>query len=181
MSPLNWQKELGRDGHRVNFSGQPVAMHCHHYNINLQKTLEDTLGEQGIRLLYRSAEEAIFENFKSLLTQYESIKTEKSKFEMAALMFQNSGMGIIRIQEVGPEGGVVVSPSNHHVTGWLAKHGRRHTPGCHFVRGWIAGILEAIYNRPLGYYRVEEHECKMMRQNECRFVVEEREHGDRRK
>ena len=174
MRPLNWQKELGRDGHRVKFSGQPVAMHCHHYNINLQKTLEETLGEQGVRLLYESAEEAIFENFRNVLRQYESIKTEKSKFEMAALMFQNSGMGVIRFQEVRPGGGRVVSPSNHHVTGWLAKHGKRDTPGCHFVRGWIAGILEAIYDRPLGYYSVEERQCKMMRKSECLFVVKVR-------
>jgi hypothetical protein len=174
MRPLNWQKELGRDGHRVKFSGQPVAMHCHHYNINLQKTLEETLGEQGVRLLYESAEEAIFENFRNVLRQYESIKTEKSKFEMAALMFQNSGMGVIRFQEVRPGGGRVVSPSNHHVTGWLAKHGKRDTPGCHFVRGWIAGILEAIYGRPLGYYSVEEQQCKMMRKSECLFVVKVR-------
>ncbi|MBT3255586.1 MAG: hypothetical protein HN366_03880 [Deltaproteobacteria bacterium] len=174
MRPLNWQKELGREGHRVKFSGQPVAMHCHHYHINLQKTLEETLGKQGIRLLYQSAEEAIFENFTNILRQYKSIKTEKSKFEMAALVFQNSGMGIIRLQEVGPEGGLFMSPSNHHVTGWLAKHGMRDTPGCHFVRGWIAGILEAIYDRPLGYYAVEERQCKMMRKKECVFVVKVR-------
>jgi hypothetical protein len=174
MRPLNWQKELGREGHRVKFSGQPVAMHCHHYNINLQKTLEETLGEQGVQLVYRSAEEAILENFKSMLNQYKSIKTEKSKLEMAILMFQNSGMGIIRLHEAGPEGGVFVSPSNHHVTGWLAKHGKRDTPGCHFVRGWIAGILEAIYDRPLGYYDVEELECKMMRKEECLFVAKVR-------
>ena len=178
MSPLKWQKELGRDGYRVNFSGQPVAMHCHHYNINLQKTLERTLGEQGVRLLYRSAEEAIYKDFKSILGQYESIKTEKSKFEMATLMFQNSGMGVIRQQEMGPDGGVFVSPSNHHVTGWLAKHGRRDTPGCHVVRGWLAGIMEAIYDRPMGYYAVEERQCKMMKRSECVFVVKVRNNGD---
>jgi len=178
MRSLNWQKELGRDGHRVKFSGRPVAMHCHHYNINLQKTLEDTLGVQGVRLIYRSSEEAIFQDFKNILSQYQSIKLEKSKFEMGSLMFQNLGMGIIRAQALGSEGGVFVSPSNHHVTGWLAKHGRRATPGCHFVRGWIAGILEAIYDHPLGYYTVEEHQCKMVREGECVFVVTVANNGD---
>jgi len=178
MRSLNWQKKLGRDGHRVKFSGRPVAMHCHHYNINLQKTLEDTLGEQGVQLVYRSSEEAILEDFKSILGQYDSIKSDKSKFEMAGLMFQNSGMGIIRVEALGPDGGLFVSPSNHHVTGWLAKHGRRPTPGCHFVRGWIAGILEAIYDRTVGYYTVEEQECKMVRDGDCVFVVKVAQYGD---
>ena len=136
------------------------------------------MGEQGVHLVYRSSEEAIFEDFKSILGQYKSIKAEKSKFEMAALLFQNSGMGIIRVERMGPDGGVFVSPSNHHVTGWLAKHGRRATPGCHFVRGWIAGILEAIYDRPLGYYTVEEQTCKMVRDGECVFAVRVTNNGD---
>ncbi len=54
MAIFDWQKELTRKGHSVVLSGQPIAMHCHHYNINLQKTLEDTLGKEGIQLLYES-------------------------------------------------------------------------------------------------------------------------------
>ena len=50
MTAFNWQSELARDGSRVFVAGLPVAMHCHHYNINLQKTLEDTLGDEGIQL-----------------------------------------------------------------------------------------------------------------------------------
>jgi len=174
MNPLNWQRDLGRDGHRVLFSGQPVAMHCHHYNINLQKTLEDTLGDEGVRLIVQSAEEAIYSNFLTLLKQYKPIKTLKSKFEMAALMYQNAGLGIIHPQKLDPEGGVYISPASHLVTGWLAKHGRRGTPGCHFTRGWLAGILEVIFDRPIGHYAVEERQCKMVRDEECLFVVKER-------
>jgi succinate dehydrogenase hydrophobic anchor subunit len=54
----DWRSTLARDGHRVILSGLPIAMHCHHYNINLQKMLEDTMEEEGIRLMFRAA--AIF-------------------------------------------------------------------------------------------------------------------------
>jgi hypothetical protein len=171
MTAFNWQRELGRDGHRVVFSGQPFAMHCHHYNINLQKTLEGTLGPEGVELLYRSAERANHANFVYLLAQYSQLRTLKSKFEMASTMFQNCGMGILHFHHVGPEGGQVVSPSSHHVTGWLAKHGRRSTPGCHFTRGWLAGMMEALFNRPLNSFRVVESECKLMRHPNCIFQV----------
>jgi hypothetical protein len=172
MALLNWQRELAREGHRVFFSGQPFAMHCHHYNINLQKTLEDTLGEQGIHLLFRSAEESSYQSFRNLVDQYPQIKTVKSKLEMAATVFQHYGLGVIHFQKISPSGGRIASPSSHHVTGWLAKHGRRETAGCHFNRGWIAGVLAAIYGQPLGHYLVEEQQCKMMRDPECIFRVE---------
>ena len=75
MVPFDWKRELDRRNHQVLLAGQPIAIHCHHYNINLQKTLEDNLGEEGIRLIYRSAEEAIYHSLNSLLAQYLEIKT----------------------------------------------------------------------------------------------------------
>ena len=178
MTFFDWKKELSRNGHRVEVSGLSIAMHCHHYNINLQKTLEETLGPEGVDLLYRSVEEASHNIFRSLLTQFDQIRTDKSRLEMAASMFQNCGMGIVHFQEIGPQGGLVVSPSSHHVTGWLAKHGRRDAPGCHFTRGWIAGALEAIFDRPRGHYTVTETRCKMARDPECVFEIKGAPDGD---
>lgn len=173
MVPFDWKSELARKGHKVILSGQPVAMHCHHYNINLQKTIEDNLGSEGIGLLFRSVEEASYQSFQHFLNQYPQIKTLKSKLEMAGILFQNCGLGVLHFERVRPGGGQVVSPSSHHVTGWLAKHGRRGTPGCHFTRGWVAGVLEAIYSHAPGYYAVEEKRCKMMRDESCVFQIKE--------
>ena len=174
MHIFDWQTELDREGHRVVLAGEPIAMHCHHYNINLQKTLEDTLGDDGVDILIESAEEAAYHGFKSLFALYPRVRTLKSKLEMAAVMYQNCGLGIIHFQKIRPTGGLIVSPSSHHVTGWLAKHGWRQSPGCHFARGWIAGVLEAIHERPLSFYRVEETRCKMKGDSECVFEVQER-------
>ncbi|MGD8676939.1 MAG: hypothetical protein PVG81_14140 [Desulfobacterales bacterium] len=174
MVHLNWKRELDRRDHQVLLSGQPIAIHCHHYNINLQKTLEDTLGEEGILLIYKSAEAVIYNDLTVLLERYRELRTVKSKLEMASIIYQNYGLGIIYPQQVRGRGGYIISPSSHHVTGWLAKHGKRNTPGCHFSRGWIAGALAVIYSKPIGHYKVAEKKCKMMRDEECVFYVEER-------
>jgi hypothetical protein len=171
MKQLEWKHALSRDQHRLLLSGNPVAMHCHHYNINLQKTIEETSGEEGIRLLFLAAEEASFQHLKDLTQRHSGVKTIKSKLEMTTVIYQNSGLGVIHFHEIGPEGGKITSRASHHVTGWLAKHGRRRTPGCHFARGWIAGALEALFQYPLGYYRVEELQCKMVQDCECTFMV----------
>ena len=92
MALFDWQGELARDGHKVILSGQPVAMHCHHYNINLQKTVEEALGDEGVQLLFSSVEEASYLSFQQLLDRYQRIKTLKSKLEMAGILFQNCGI-----------------------------------------------------------------------------------------
>jgi hypothetical protein len=170
----DWRNALTREGSRITLSGLHVAMHCHHYNINLQKMLEDHLGEQGVALMVRSAEEACYTGYKTLLGQFDRLRTNKSKVELLASHYQNCGLGLIHFEKIGPKGGRISSVSSHHVTGWLAKHGRRNSPGCHFARGWIAGVFEVIYNRPLNSYQVEEESCKMVGDQQCLFRVSER-------
>jgi hypothetical protein len=173
MALIDWESELGREGHRVKLGKLPIAMHCHHYNINLTRMLETTLGEEGVRILFEGAEEASLHGFQSLFSYYEGIRTVKSKLEFVSTIYQNCGLGLMRLEKVGARGGRIVSTASHHVTGWLAKHGKRDTPGCHFTRGWVAGALEAVYSRPLGTYLVEEPRCKMMRQDACLFQIKE--------
>lgn len=168
---INWPEKFARKGHELFLSEMPIALHCHHYNMNLQKTLETYLGSQGAELIQQASEESSYAIFTSFLMQHPKITTIKSKLELASTSYQYSGLGIINFKNIEPIGGIVVSPHSHHVTGWLAKFGKRDTPGCFFTRGWIAGVLAVIYNKHIGYYVVDEIECKMTIARECIFEV----------
>jgi hypothetical protein len=170
---INWSEKFARKGHELFLSGLPIALHCHHYNMNLQKTLESTLGKEGAQLIYQAAETSSYDGIISFLRDHPKIYTVKSKLELAATSYQYCGLGIINLTRIGPEGGRIVSSHSHHVTGWLAKFGKRQTPGCFFSRGWIAGALAVIYEKDRGYYRVEEIECKMTLARECVFEVKQ--------
>ncbi|MBW2502226.1 MAG: 4-vinyl reductase [Deltaproteobacteria bacterium] len=168
---VNWPEKFARKGHEIFLSGLPIALHCHHYNMNLQKTLEASLGSEGGLLIYQAAEESSYAGFTSFLRDHPRINTIKSKLELASTSFQYCGLGIINFTQIGPDGGKIASPHSHHVTGWLAKFGKRESPGCFFTRGWIGGALAVIYNKPIGYYLVKEKECKMTLARECIFEV----------
>lgn len=174
MQDIQWKANLTRHGERILIYGMPMALHCHHYNINLHKMLEEKLGDEGIELIFRSAEEAGFIGLSNVYNIFNQIKSSEYKLKIASTIFKNSGLGILEFTQIGPEGGEVISCSNHHVTGWLAKHGRRTTPGCHFIRGYIAGMLEAVYNLPLGHFIVKEKQCKMVQNEQCIFFVKVR-------
>ncbi len=173
MTFIDWATDLSRKGSTVSLSGVPVAMHCHHYNINLQNMLETTLGPDGVDLMYKSAEESAYLMLREYFRHYPRLRSRKSKIEVACSIYQNCGLGILYFVTLNEKGGKALSRSSHHVTGWLAKHGRRDTPGCHFTRGWIAGFCAMLYGRPLGTYNVTEHTCKMMRDEICTFEIKE--------
>jgi hypothetical protein len=139
--------------------------------MNLQKTLESSLDNDCSLLIYQAAEESSYDGLASFLEHFPKINTVKSKLELASTSYQYCGLGIINFSQIVPEGGRIVSPHSHHVTAWLAKFGKRETPGCFFSKGWIAGALAVIYEKPRRSYRVEELECKMTLARECIFEV----------
>ena len=171
MVGINWKSELERQGHRVVLSGEPITMNSHYYNINFQKMLEDSLEAQGTEIIYQAAETASYSGFQSFIKQYRRLKTAEYKHEIAILIFRNCGLGVIHFKDINEQGGYVITPTNHYALGWLALYGKRKMPGCHFVCGWIAGVLEVIYNKPLNYYLVKELECKMQGFEKCIFQV----------
>ncbi len=61
--PINWPENFARKGNELFLSGTPIALHCHHYNMNLQKTLETSLGREGTLLLYQAGEESTYASF----------------------------------------------------------------------------------------------------------------------
>ncbi len=88
---IDWQDKLKRIGNRVVLFDIPIAMHCHHYNINLHKMLEDILGLEGVRLIYNAAEESNRAAFKIMLEEYQRIRSDKSKLEFAASVYSTAG------------------------------------------------------------------------------------------
>jgi hypothetical protein len=171
MVGINWKSELEREGHRVVLSGEPIAINSHYYNIYFQKMLEDNFAAEGAKIIYQAAEKASYTGFLSFIKQYRRLKTAKYKHEIAILIFRNCGLGVIHFQDINEQGGRIVTPVNHYAIGWLTIYGKRETCGCHFVRGWIAGVLEVIYNQPLGTYLVGEAECKMRGAKQCVFQI----------
>jgi len=180
MSQIDWNKEFSRSGPRIELAGLAIAMHCHHYNINLQRMLEQSLGEPGIQLIFAAAEKSSYKGLMAFLKKYPKIRTVKSKLEFGATIYRNCGLGLLHFQHIDIEGGEIICPSSHHVTGWLAKHGRRDTPGCHYARGWLAGFMSVLFELPVGSYDVQEATCKMMRDEFCTFRARRNGYGHRR-
>jgi hypothetical protein len=88
MTVVNWPEKFARRGHEIFLSGLPIALHCHHYNMNLQKTLESSLGSEGTLLIYQAAEESSYAGFTSFLMHHPRINTIKSKLELASTSYQ---------------------------------------------------------------------------------------------
>jgi hypothetical protein len=155
----------------LRLEGVMVSFHCHHYNCGLVKALEEMKEVNVIEILIQASTEEFYVNFKNYISNHLEDKTASEKMDAAADLYRLMGFGRLDLSGLNESGGLALSDSSYYVTGWLAKYGRRKTPVCYLTRGFISGIMEAIYVQTARKYNVEERNCMITGDDICEFVV----------
>ena len=150
--------------------GTSLVFHCHHYNATLQRTIEETLGDDAFELLAVAAQECV-------RRQLDELRGDRDAADVVRLgqeLFKTAGFGVLDVSQLGAYGGQVVCPSSHYALGWLAKFGERDTPACEFVSGFVGAIACAAWGHPPERVKIVESRCAAMGHEDCRFDVEVR-------
>jgi hypothetical protein len=155
----------------VTLGGRRLVFHCHHYNVFLQRTIEDGLKERAPDLLTRAAMEVA----RATLGELEARTPAGSPAAIvarAAEILGANGFGRADVAALGPWGGSATMERSHYAVGWLAKWGRRHSPGCFFPAGWLAGAVAVAGGHAPERVVARELGCLAAGAERCSFVVE---------
>jgi hypothetical protein len=122
----------------LTLGGSRLVFHCHHFNVFLQRSLEDALGERA----YAIQRDAACESARVMLSRLfdeESVVGYDARMRRAVEVFAMAGFGRATLIEVSPmKAQVEVSPS-HYAIGWIAKFGPAKHPVDHFATGYFRG------------------------------------------
>jgi len=153
---------------------EPLVLHCHHYNIYLQTTLEDASGYLDVySILVDSSHEIVYGQFKQYFQDNPGLSIEEKK-AVVEDYFRFSGFGLINLSDANQEGGRVNSMSEHYGVGYKAKHGQRpanESGVSFFSTGFLAGAIEAIYDMPLGSIISKQELCVAKGDQYSEFIL----------
>jgi hypothetical protein len=151
--------------------GRRLVFHCHHYNVFLQRTIEDALKERAPALLVAAGMEASRSMLQGLEDQARSASPADA-LSRAADTFAAQGFGRFDVSLLGDVGGRVPLDNSHYAVGWLARWGKRPTPGCFFVSGFLAGAFAVAHRLAPERVTARETECLAAGDERCSFLVE---------
>ncbi len=150
-----------KDRHAYVLGNEPMVFHCHHYNVFLQESVENTRQFfDPYPILVDSAHSVVYNQIKTLKEKY-SLNPEDT-LALASEIFKHNGFGILEFEEVKENYGRVVLPSEHYGLGWLSKYGERNRempPVAFFARGFVEGAIAAAYGLPLGSITSMQTKC----------------------
>ncbi|UJR85792.1 hypothetical protein [Sandaracinus amylolyticus] len=152
-----------RENGTIVIGGSRLVFHCHHYNVFLQRSLEDALGDRAVSIQRRAASEAARTMLERLFAQAPS-ETFAARMTRAASLFATLGFGRADVSEVTPMGGLVTISPSHYAVGWIAKFGPSTRPVDHFATGFFRGALTAAAGLAPERVDAEQRACASMRE-----------------
>jgi predicted hydrocarbon binding protein len=155
----------------VVLGGRRLVFHCHHYNVYLQRTLEEGLKERAAGLLVGAGMEAGRAMLGGLEEKSPSASPEAT-ISRAVDLFRDHGFGVLDATGLGVRGGEASVERSHYAVGWLAKWGRRGTPCCFFPAGFVGAAVSVAGKLAPERIVARETECLAAGAERCRFIVE---------
>jgi predicted hydrocarbon binding protein len=154
---------------------EPMIFHCHHYNIFLQQSIEDTKEYIDVYpILKDSGQEVAYSQFSEIFTPEDSIT---DRLRMVESHYQFCGFGKIDLSDISEGLGVVETAHEHYAVGWNLKNDLRKAdePGvAFFTCGFLAGAMEAVYDIPLGTLETTQTQCLSKGDDVCSFDIHQR-------
>jgi hypothetical protein len=148
--------------------GEPMVLHCHHYNVFLQRSIQDAEYIDSTPILIGAAAEVAFAQLTDLLARTADIAARKATVEA---LYRACGLGLIDLGALTERGGDVRTRSTHYSIGWKERFGRSRTPVDFFSTGFLAGALAAIYGLPLADVQARQTACLSTGAAEDVFVL----------
>jgi hypothetical protein len=153
---------------RLVVGGEPMVLHCHHYNCFLQRSIQDAEYIDSTPILVGAAAEVVFAQLTNLLARTADIAARKTTVEA---LYRACGLGLIDLSAVTDRGGEVHTRSTHYSIGWKEKFGPSRAPVAFFSTGFLAGALAAIYGLPLSGIEARQTACRSTGADEDVFVL----------
>lgn len=147
-----------------------LVFHCHHYNVSLQRSIEDALGERGVSIQRRAACEAARRMLEPVFAKFPS-EPLAARLARAATLFGTLGFGRADVSGVDAMGGVVSISPSHYAVGWIAKYGPSSRPIDHFATGFFRGALCAAAGHAPERVEADQRTCAGMREGEATEIV----------
>jgi predicted hydrocarbon binding protein len=155
----------------LTLGGSQLVFHCHHYNLHLQRTVDEALGADAGRALQRSA---AGESARRMLSALFASQPREERLASASALFSQLGFGLSDITALSESGGRVVLVTSHYAVGWRSKWGDPPRAVCHFATGYWAGALSAATGLEPERIVADEVQCAAAGAESCIIELEVR-------
>lgn len=130
----------------LEIGGEAMIFHCHHYLLNLQRTILDAEYIDSRLFLIGSAADAVYYQLKNLCVDLDINESKK----MAEDIYKTFGYGLINLDSMDEKGIELKSTKSYFSKTWQLKFQEKSDkPVDYYTTGFLAAAYAAIYDKNL--------------------------------
>lgn len=149
--------------------GEAMIFHCHHYMMNLQRTILDADYIQSDLFLIGSAADSLHYQLTNLC---EGLSIQESKI-MAQDIYKTFGYGLIDLSGMDANGIELTTTKSFFSKAWMMKYGTSKKPVDYYTAGFLAAAYAVIYKKNLKDIFTQQTTCMACGDAMNTFVVKE--------
>jgi len=151
-------------------NGKLNVLHCHHYATLYTQLADDCTMLDAKQMLAECAEDAFY---AALSSYYEAhgLTSIADRIAIAEEYYAVVGLGKMKVEFLGSEGGAVELVHSHVDEGWIKKWGKRDEPVNFIGSGYIAALFAAVLGKPTRSFDVREIASIVSGADKSEFVV----------
>ena len=153
----------------LEIGGEAMIFHCHHYMINLQRTILDADYIESTLFLIGSAADALYSQLTNLC---QGLSVEASK-EMAQDIYKTFGYGLIDLSGMDEKGGEFTTTHSFFSKTWALKYGKSEKPVDYYTAGFLAAVYAVIFHKNLQDVNARQTKCMACGDAHNSFEVQE--------
>jgi hypothetical protein len=166
------QLSFDADRNLLTLGERRLVFHCHHYNLFLQRTIEDGLGHASAQSIQIAAAMEATRAMLGTLFKEPAEATLAQKLQRANRLFGALGFGQANVDHLTVQGGRITLPTSHYAVGHKAKWGTARHPVCFFAVGFWMGVLSVAANLAPERLQGREIACSAASAAGCELEIE---------
>jgi len=166
------QLKFDADRNVLTLGERRLVFHCHHYNLFLQRTIEDGLGHESAQTVQIAAAMEASRAMLGTLLKEPVDATLTQKLERANRLFGSLGFGQANLDKLTAHGGRIALHTSHYAVGHRAKWGTAKHPVCYYAVGFWMGVLSVAANLAPERLSGREIACSAASAAACELEIE---------
>lgn len=166
------EQKFDRRNCRHLLNGTVYVLHCHHFATLYSRLADDAEIFDGRALLRKGSEAAFLPELVKAFAASSATPLEPAqRARLAEDYFRFVGLGLVHFESLGPVAATVRMDRSHVDEGWVKKWGPREKPVNFIGQGFLAAAMAAIFDAPVGSFKVEEHQSIVAGAQSSAFTI----------
>ncbi len=156
MAKLDLNYKFDKNKNRMTLYDHRIITTSIYHNAFMQETIVESGNPETIELLSKASTESTLTLLTMYFNEHPDVTDKLERLKTVALLYQGLGYGILNLDGITENGGIVDVVHSNLVEVLKTKFNKNGNEECYYTNGFILGGISSSFQKKAGFYKIVE-------------------------